>query len=357
MNKVEGGNKIRIFLVEKIYPEQEESFFVKVMREEVDKKIMPKENLLANSVVITNNLENADIILVPQAINNSSKQILIYLDRVRSMSKLRGIPAIIFIYGDLSHHLHFKDFIILRHTMYKTLMNVNDIIVPPFCEDLGEKFAISVRHKDHNLPVVSFCGWAGFSNSWLFIKYILRSLLNLSSVVIYGSGYIKYKKGLYFRRKCIKVVRGSGLIDSSIIVRNSFLGKLKDISNSLEMRREYFDNMYNSDFVLTPKGDANYSVRFFEVLSLGRIPILIDTDTVLPLEDKIKYSDFIIRVPYYRIKDIPKIVSEFYDKLSDSEYVNMQKLARGAFEKYLRYDVFLTRVFRDVVNMHENNNI
>ena len=42
------------------------------------------------------------------------------------------------------------------------------------------------------------------------------------------------------------------------------------------------------------RGAGNFSYRFYEALSFGRIPILIDTDTLLPLQTKIEWSEHII---------------------------------------------------------------
>ena len=98
--------------------------------------------------------------------------------------------------------------------------------------------------------------------------------------------------------------------------------------------------MVNSDFVLCPKGDGNYSVRFYEALSLGRIPILIDTDMVLPLEETLDYSKFILRVDHADMHRLEDIVADFYEALSNEEFQAMQMEAREAFATHLRYDSF-----------------
>jgi len=98
--------------------------------------------------------------------------------------------------------------------------------------------------------------------------------------------------------------------------------------------------MRNSDFALSIKGDGNFSLRFFEALSLGRIPLFVNTDCVLPLENIIDYKKFVVFVDHKDIKRIDVILSDFYKNLSDDDFVEMQKQAREAFEKYLRIDSF-----------------
>ena len=58
-----------------------------------------------------------------------------------------------------------------------------------------------------------------------------------------------------------------------------------------QAQREYFENMENNIFVFCMRGGGNFSYRFYETLMMGRIPIFIDTDCVLPFEELINFSD------------------------------------------------------------------
>jgi len=58
----------------------------------------------------------------------------------------------------------------------------------------------------------------------------------------------------------------------------------------------YIDLIENSKFVLCPRGQGLNSIRFFEAISAGRIPILISNDTKLPLSNIIDWSDIIIQL-------------------------------------------------------------
>lgn len=69
------------------------------------------------------------------------------------------------------------------------------------------------------------------------------------------------------------------------------------ILDRLRLRQEYLDNMNNSQFVLCPRGVGLNSIRFFESLRMGRIPVLFADDTKLPLERLINYDNLIVRVP------------------------------------------------------------
>lgn len=66
----------------------------------------------------------------------------------------------------------------------------------------------------------------------------------------------------------------------------------------------YIDSMNQSRFVLSPRGLGLTSIRFYEAMALGRIPVLLADETKLPLEWKINYNELIVRVP----EDRPDLV-------------------------------------------------
>ena len=180
--------------------------------------------------------------------------------------------------------------------------------------------------------MVGFCGWAAPDGFVGYLKYWLKNLFTYPTV---------FKKGLYFRRRALKALSQSSSIKTNFIIRRSFSGNLKTASGDpTHLRREYIDNIFNSDFILAPKGDGNFSLRFYETLSAGRIPVLIDTDYVLPLESEINYDQVIVRVPYQNINQAGEIINAWYQNLSEEEWLFKQQQAQTLFAEKLRYDQF-----------------
>ena len=95
--------------------------------------------------------------------------------------------------------------------------------------------------------------------------------------------------GYPFRRYALEQIRS--LYKTDIIYRDGFFGG--GMSKVLS-RREYYTNLSNNKYTFCMRGAGNFSYRFYEALSFGRIPILIDTDTLLPLQTKIEWSEHII---------------------------------------------------------------
>ena len=102
-------------------------------------------------------------------------------------------------------------------------------------------------------------------------------------------------------------------------------------------RKEYFTNMENNLFIFCYRGAGNFSYRFYEIFMMGRIPIFINTDCVLPYWDEIEKHNFglminekdIISNKINLIEKIKKYYNDNKDSLTD-----IQKNNRYLWEKY-----------------------
>lgn len=77
-----------------------------------------------------------------------------------------------------------------------------------------------------------------------------------------------------------------------------------------ESKREFIKNMTENKFIFCMRGAGNYSYRFYETLCFGRVPILINTDTVLPLENIIDWDKHIIFINPEDVENLPTIIEK-----------------------------------------------
>lgn len=277
--------------------------------------------------------EEADFLLIPHNYNlvKNKKE---YLHVFEKAAESAGKKIIVIFPGDSNEEVLLSHAIVFRNSQYRASLRSNEIIMPAYTEDLG-KSGIVTRKKG-KLPVVGFCGWAHTSTLTQKIKLIVKN--------IFVS--LPKKKGLWYREKILTLLPKDKQVQTNFIIRSSYSGNEKTISLPKDQaRREYVANIVQSDYTLCVKGDGNFSIRFYEVLSLGRTPLYVDTDTVLPLEDVVSYDTFIVRVPHASWQHVGRIAHEAFEKMSDSDYELRQKQAREAFEKYLRADSFFYHVF------------
>jgi hypothetical protein len=283
--------------------------------------------------------EEADALLIPHNYNylkeNSS-----YIQSFVDLSNKTGKKIIVFFPGDSDEEVPIPNSVIFRNSQYKSKLKPNEVILPGYVADLGKGIELKPRHKSVGdpRPVIGFCGWGKFKNFIEETKFVIKTIRQWPRMV--------RMQGLWWRQTILTRLSKSFRIKTNFIIRGSYSGNEKTIELDPEQaKREYIQNILTSDFTLCVKGDGNFSTRFFEVLSLGRIPLLFDTESVLPLEDIIDYSRIICRVDYKKYPKMGKIVSDFYASLSESQFMEMQTQAREIFEKYLRLDKYFEFVF------------
>mgnify|MGYP001594597052 FL=1 len=295
----------------------------------------------------TKDAASADALVL---VNNFSKEpdekireyIRQYADQAEELHK----PLYIFSCGDFTDSLRFDPRVwVFRQSLYKSAVGPRDICMPTTTEDPPQEM-LFMRDKQEK-PTVSFCGMGGFDSWRGWVKYYSKNLW-YECIAILDPVVRARKLGVYWRRAMMRACEHSSLVKINFIIRKSFSGHAKSIElDPAQARREYLETTANADFVLSPKGDGNYSNRFLKTLAFGRIPVLIDTDVVLPLENEVEYSKIIVRVPMKKVADTPRYIRDFYDALTEEEWRSRQKLARDTFEKYLKQDTFFRHFFTE----------
>ena len=103
------------------------------------------------------------------------------------------------------------------------------------------------------------------------------------------------RSGFYFRKNTLDLLGADSRVELNSIQRNHW-GLLTGPSDEQRKRQrlEYDENISSNMFTLCVRGAGNFSLRLFEVLSSGRIPLLVDTDDIRPCEDKLNYEDFVL---------------------------------------------------------------
>ncbi|MFC5455674.1 exostosin domain-containing protein [Prosthecobacter fluviatilis] len=80
-------------------------------------------------------------------------------------------------------------------------------------------------------------------------------------------------------------------------------------SERAPFQQGYLQTILESQFVLCPRGHGPTSMRLFEVMQLGRVPVIIG-DSWLPVSG-IPWQEFAIFVPETEIEQIPQILGTF----------------------------------------------
>ena len=105
--------------------------------------------------------------------------------------------------------------------------------------------------------------------------------------------------------------------------------------------------MINSHFNICNRGNGNFSMRFYQTLSCGRIPILLNTDMRLPFEEEIKWNDIIV------LGDTEEeLVTNVLYYWDTKNILEMQIKCKEIYNKYFSNTNFLDKVLSDKTSIY-----
>jgi hypothetical protein len=230
--------------------------------------------------------------------------------------------------GDFPLRPRIRNSVALRVALQPRETRSNKIILPYNVASLD-----SLSHRNYaGTPDISFMGLVPKNT----VGRVVRAFRSAPLSPVKGNGAVT-------RRKYLASLDRSGLYLKKV-TRDSY-GAIKSPQNShLEKRQEYLEFLNNSDVVVAPRGDTNQSMRFFEVLSAGRIPLFPDTKMQLPTTTQPFPEKFMIKTDFHP-KNIEASVTSFWSRLNEVEYSSLQVEIRNYFVNYLEFNAFLRNLF------------
>lgn len=157
-------------------------------------------------------------------------------------------------------------------------------------------------------PRVTFCGQATSrpGRGALALARRLSARLDRERVPPPVGGHLR------LRRRAMAVLAAAPGIETSFIVRDRYRGGARDEATRAATTAEFERNLVDGDYVLCVRGGSNYSTRLFEALAHGRIPVIVDTDTVLPFETEVPWRELSVRVPANDLRRLPAALLAFH---------------------------------------------
>jgi hypothetical protein len=92
------------------------------------------------------------------------------------------------------------------------------------------------------------------------------------------------------------------------------------------------------------------SPSFFEALSLGRIPLLIDTGCALPFESAIDWRKHCVIVPEADLPRAGERVRAFHDAMTEADFRDLQRANRRLWDDWVSPLAAHTRCVREVLD-------
>jgi hypothetical protein len=248
-------------------------------------------------------IESADYIIYEDILQNKGKkgnQDLKMISKLYPPTK----KVIIFIIDDYEkRYCYYTNLILLRTSLRSSLKRKNEFVLPYIWDHKKESFPVS-----HSSPLatVGFCG--------VVSKH---------------------------RKKIIRVFEKNNQLKCDFVKQEAFWGGNPHDPTVIKV---FYSNIENNQYIICNRGRGNFSMRFYETLATGRVPVLVNTNIELPFSHIINWEDAIIMKN--RERDCAIAVIENH---AVNGFVAKQKNAIAIFQQYFTQENFFDEFVKQLI--------
>jgi len=300
---------------------------------------VPNDKTMSN-FILTDSPSEADVAIFPVDVicflrNDKSN---FFHNWIEKMSENK-IPIWIYTAGDFGFTFKNENVLTFRMGGFNSKLSLKTCILPSFVSDpynriLKNEFFVVPKNEKPDIGFVGNANGSFFKFFKEFILYLKRVIVNLG--YRYPEDYHPFYPAGKKRYKLLDKIQKNSRIKSDFIFRDKYRARNE---NKEKTTLEFFKNIQDNLYTFCLRGNGNFSVRFYEALIMGRIPVLIDTDVKLPLEDQIDWKQHCLIVSENSI--IQDLIS-FHSSKTEEEISKMQINNRKlALEKLNRVDYFI----------------
>jgi hypothetical protein len=301
-----------------------------------------------NEFCIVNDIRDSDIVVLPMSWNFYLKS-----GRFSEAAKLiqqgrdNGRPVLSYINGDQGIKLPpgFPDVFTVRPSGFRSRRAERQFTQPSFFDDPFLKYSETQTpqqdRKEADTPSVGFCGQSS-ANVFQVGGHVMQTLLR--NAAFHCRLKLEEPQPLYpaalLRAKAMKILAASPKVRTCFIARERYHGGSADADTRERTTREFYLNMAQTDYTLCVRGGGNFSKRFYETLAMGRIPLLVDTDCLLPFELELNWDDYIVRVSQAELATLPEVAARHYAAHGFGGMAELKRRCRLLWEEWLSFAGF-----------------
>ncbi len=306
----------------------------------------------AKDFEIADTFHGADVCILPMSWNyymqtHQLKQASEFITESKTQQKIVWS----FISGD--HGLKILDYnhvVVFRLGGYQSKHLKEHQGLPVFIEDYLSKHHLLDNYlpKEYNSqPVVGFCGQANSSKKQFYIDIVKKLWFNLKSIC----GLSNYETETllptsFLRAKLLKCLRKAKDINDCFVLRKQYRAGVITEKQNNKTTLEFYNNILDSHYILCVRGCGNFSVRFYETLMMGRIPIYVNTDGFLPFSNMINWKQHVVWVEPEEQQQIAEKVLSFHSQLTPESFFKLCESNRKLWENKLTLNGFFKTVIQ-----------
>ena len=241
---------------------------------------------------------------------------------------------------------------ILRCGLYRSLQQSFETECP-FWSNYRTKNVLdfmAINEKKGSKPIVGFCGTTSSRGRLSNLvkssvpKNLARCVLSQGKIARQIDTRVKEGMSLRLRQAAIDLLIGDSRLKTYFDITNSHHSYYsQNEQNRILLEKLFIENMHKCDYTLCVRGTGNYSGRFYMALNAGRIPIVLDTDVVIPHEDLLH----LIKVPVQNLDRIGDIVLEHFESVTERGLKYMKLQNREVFNQFLAPEKFFNNYIKE----------
>lgn len=311
-----------------------------------------KSEKLKKHYSIVETIEASNVVIIP--INYTS--FLKYkpaLNNLLKQAKINNKPIWIYTSGDFGFTNYIANSFTFRLGGFKSKLSDSSFIIPSLINDpytvLQSKFNTLAKAEK---PSIGFVGHAQsgilkYGKEWLsHLK--LKVKRTLKQTLIDKQSF--YPSSIN-RANYLSVLAKEKRLTTNFILRNNYRAGVETEADKQRTTQEFYSNINTNAYTFCSRGVGNFSVRFYETLAMGRIPVLLNTDCKLPLEATINWKHHCVIIEENNIKNMTEIILEFHNSKTNKQFIQLQESNRALWQNTLKrdpyfiaiHDLFLTK--------------
>ncbi|WP_299888625.1 exostosin family protein [uncultured Lacinutrix sp.] len=304
-----------------------------------------KQNeLLLKYYSLVDTIETCDIVVFPIDYSAFLKH-REALNVLTKAAKNNNKPIWIYTAGDFGFTNYIANSYTFRLGGFHSKLTDKSFILPSFINDpylTQIPNGFSVIEKEEK-PTIGFVGHAQSGiQKWIKEKvsyYKIKVKRYLGELVADKQPFYpsSIKRAFY-----LFLLASDKRLITNFILRNNYRAGVSQEIEKKKSTTEFYDNIFNTGYTFCSRGVGNFSVRFYETLAMGRIPILLNTDCRLPLDFIIDWNKHCIIIEENEVRNMPEIITKFHNSLSVDDFTAMQSNNRKLWEtKLIRHNYFV----------------
>lgn len=300
-----------------------------------------------------NNFEDADIAIFPLDTTyflETKQESILYNFIEEAVANKK--PVCVYSAGDFGSSLR-EDVYTFRMGGFHSKLSSKTFVMPSFLNDpVAEYFENDWRALPKSAkPNIGFVGHADGGK----MKFLKEFLIYLRQESQRKLGNDVTDSQPFFpssikRFQLLEKLEKNKFITTNFIHRKKYrAGAINEEQRELSTL-EFFKNINENLYTFCLRGSGNFSVRFYETLFMGRIPVLIDTDCRLPLANFIDWEKHCVLAS---ADNLESVLMQFHNSKSEEQLSKIQESNRKLMLEKLNRIGFFDLAFNEIMKVEK----